>query len=90
MGTTTELTFASLKNGNYRCNQTGELTKNCERYRNIHRAHQLKKTPMARDKEWRCPHCGAKNYFGILSEENACKRCSKKVIISRQLDYYID
>ena len=91
-----KMTFRPLSRGRYRCNQTGEITKNCEAYRRTtHKKVQVQKTDklprasMALDEEWICPECNRKNYSGKLSKINICTRCSEKVVINKQLNHYI-
>lgn len=83
------LTFRPLKRGYFRCNQTGERTRDCESYRRAHEEkpanRHLTKVKMYPNKTWKCPqaNCGKTNSHGVLNQEDICTGtgCGKKVMI---------
>lgn len=84
---TVTLTFKPLNRGWFKCIQTGEKTKNCERYRRSHRnlavsaVKNANKIKMGSFNLWNCPSCRYINDKGVLKENNICTVCGKVVYL---------
>ncbi len=82
---TVTLTFKPLNRGWFKCIQTGEKTKNCDKYRSSHRnlavsaVKNANKISMNALGVWRCPECHVMNINGKLYENNICPVCGKVV-----------
>jgi len=81
------LTFKPLKSGWFRCNQTMQRTKNCDKYRNAHKTLKLSEVKNAERVQtyslsfWKCPDCHFINDNGVLNQNNLCIPCGKVVYL---------
>ncbi|MCX6753192.1 MAG: hypothetical protein NTW62_02525 [Candidatus Nomurabacteria bacterium] len=81
------LKFKPLNRGWFKCLQTNEKTKDCDKYRNSHKnlkvseVKNANKITMRGFNTWNCPECNVMNMNGKLEENNICPYCGKVVYL---------